>query len=297
MIRIDAHHHVWRLLPGTPGRTGPSPRAHDWLSGADLAPIRRDFTLDDLSTVAAVAEIDRTVLVQVVPDVEETADFLALSADAGKGLVAGVVGWVDLTDAGIGDVLAALRAGSGGELLVGVRHLVQGERDPRWLTRPDVRRGLRAVAEAGLAYDLLTLVHQLPAAIETVRALPDATFVLDHLSKPPIATGEREPWASYLRELAAEPNVTCKLSGMVTEADPVGWTVADLRPYADVALEAFGPSRVMFGSDWPVCLLAGSYEEVVAAAEGLTAGLTTAERDEAFGGTAARVYRLPGERL
>ncbi|MEU4449409.1 amidohydrolase family protein [Actinosynnema sp. NPDC050801] len=297
MTRIDAHHHVWRLLPDGHAGTGPSPRAHDWLDGADLAPIRRDFGLDDLSSVASVAEIDRTVLVQVVPDVEETADFLSLSADEGKGLVAGVVGWVDLTDDAVGDVLAALRAGPGGDLLVGVRHLVQGEPDPRWLARPDVRRGLRAVADAGLVYDLLTLVHQLPAAIETVRALPGATFVLDHLSKPPIAGGEREPWASYIRELAAEPNVTCKLSGMVTEADPVGWTVADLRPFADVVLDAFGPSRVMFGSDWPVCLLAASYEEVVAAAEGLTAGLTAGERDEVFGGTAARVYRLPEERL
>ncbi|XVS61548.1 amidohydrolase family protein [Actinosynnema sp. CA-299493] len=297
MTRIDAHHHVWRLLPGPPDRPGPSRRAHDWLAGEDLAPIRRDFTLDDLSAVAAVAEIDRTVLVQVVPEVAETADFLALSADEGKGLVAGVVGWVDLTDPGVDEVLAALREGPGGELLVGVRHLVQGESDPRWLTRPDVRRGLRAVADAGLAYDLLTLVHQLPAAIETVRELPGATFVLDHLSKPPIVSGDLEPWASHLRELAAEPNVTCKLSGMITEADPVGWTVADLRPYADAVLEAFGPSRVAFGSDWPVCLLAGSYEEVVAAAEGLTAGLTDAERDEVFGGTAARVYRLPEERL
>lgn len=296
MIRIDAHHHVWRLLPGPPAGTGPGRRAHDWLTGTGLAPIRRDFTLDDLSPVAAMAEIDRTVLVQVVPEVEETVDFLAVAADEGKGLVAGVVGWVDLTDPGVGDVLAALRAGAGGELLVGVRHLVQGESDPRWLTRPDVRRGLRAVAEAGLVYDLLTLVHQLPAAIETVRALPEATFVLDHLSKPPIATGDLEPWASHLRELAAEPNVTCKLSGLVTEAGRAGWTVADLRPYADVALDAFGPSRVMFGSDWPVCLLAGSYEEVVAAAEGLTAQLSAAERDEVFGGTAARVYRLPGER-
>ncbi|GAA1287119.1 amidohydrolase family protein [Saccharothrix xinjiangensis] len=295
MLRIDAHHHVWRLFPGAPARTGPNRRAHDWLNGADLAPIRRDFTLDDLSPVAAVAEVDRTVLVQVVPEVEETAEFLSLAAHEGEGLVAGVVGWVDLTDAGVADVLAALRAGPGGDLLVGVRHLVQDEPDPRWLTRPDVRRGLRAVAEAGLAYDLLTRVHQLPSAIATARALPGATFVLDHLSKPPIAVGDREPWESLVRGLAAEPNVTCKLSGMVTEAR-VGWTVADLRPYADVVLDAFGPSRVMFGSDWPVCLLAGSYEEVIAAAEELTAGLTSDERDEVFGGTAVRVYRLPGAR-
>ncbi|MGM1064953.1 amidohydrolase family protein [Saccharothrix sp. Mg75] len=295
-IRIDAHHHLWRLPPGGRARPGPSPRGHDWLNGADLAPIRRDFTLDDLSPAASASGIDRTVLVQVVPEVEETADFLSLAADEGRGLVAGVVGWVDLTDPGVGDVLAALRAGPGGELLVGVRHLVQGEPDPRWLARPDVRRGLRAVAEAGLAYDLLTLVHQLPAAIETVRALPGATFVLDHLSKPPIASGDLEPWASHLRALAAEPNVTCKLSGMVTEADRTGWSAADLRPYADVVLDAFGPSRVLFGSDWPVCLLAGSYREVVAAAEELTGKLTAAERGEVFGGTAARVYRLPAER-
>ncbi|QFZ20937.1 amidohydrolase family protein [Saccharothrix syringae] len=295
MTRIDAHHHLWRLRPGAPGGPGPGRRAHEWLAGPGSAAIRRDFTLDDLSPVASAAGIDRTVLVQVLPEVAETAEFLSL-ADGSDGLVAGVVGWVDLTDDGVGDALAALRAGPGGDLLVGVRHLVQGEADPRWLARPDVRRGLRAVAGAGLVYDLLVLVHQLPAAIEVVRALPGATFVLDHLAKPPIAAGGREPWESRIRELAAEPNVACKLSGMVTEADHAGWTAADLRPYADVVLDAFGPSRVMFGSDWPVCLLAGSYREVVAAAEELTAGLTAAERDEVFGGTAARVYRLPGQR-
>lgn len=291
MTRVDAHHHLWRPLPGPPGRTGPSRRAHDWLDGPDLAPIRRDFTVADLSPVAAAAGIDRTVLVQVLPDVAETADFLALAAV--EDLVAGVVGWVDLTDDGIGDTLTALRAGPGGDRLVGVRHLVQGEADPAWLAGPDVRRGLRAVAEAGLVYDLLTRVHQLPAAIDTVRALPEATFVLDHLSKPPIASGYLEPWESLVRGLAAEPNVTCKLSGMVTEA-AAGWTAADLRPYADVVLDAFGPSRVMFGSDWPVCLLAASYDEVVVTAEELISGLTATERDDVFGGTAARVYRLPG---
>jgi len=144
---------------------------------------------------------------------------------------------------------------------VGIRHLVQGEPDPRWLARPDVRRGLRAVAGAGLVYDLLTLPHQLPAAIDTVRALPDLTFVLDHLSKPPIAAGELHPWAALVRELAALPNVSCKRSGMVTEAGP-RWTVAGLRPYAEVVLDAFSPARVMFGSDWPVCLLAASYADV-----------------------------------
>ena len=174
----------------------------------------------------------------------------------------------------------------------GVRHLVQGEPDPDWLGRPDVRRGLRAVADAGLVYDLLTRPRQLPAAREAARALPGLTFVLDHLSKPPIASGALQPWATLVRELAALPNVSCKLSGMVTEAGP-RWTVAGLRPYAEVILDAFGPSRVMLGSDWPVCLLAASYVQVVSAAQELAAGLDQDEQADVFGGTAARVYRLP----
>jgi L-fuconolactonase len=231
----------------------------------------------------------------VLPDAEETAEFLTLAASSD--LVAGVVGWADLTAEDVADSLDALRRGPGGELLVGIRHLVQAEADPAWLNRPDVRRGLGAVADADLVYDLLTVPHQLPAALATVRALPELTFVLDHVSKPPIASGEQEPWAARVRELAAEPNVFCKLSGMVTEADCRTWTTDDLRPYADVVLDAFGPSRVMFGSDWPVCLLAASYRQVVRTTEELTSALSAAERAEVFGGTAARAYRLPLERL
>ncbi|SEF84691.1 L-fuconolactonase [Nonomuraea solani] len=275
MSRIDAHHHVWDV----------SARPHTWLDGEKLAPVRRTFTLDDLAGPAAAAGVSRTVLVQVLPDQAETEEFLALAA--GSELVAGVVGWVDLTAPDVGDRLAALPAG-----LVGVRHGVQSEPDPNWLNRPGVRRGLAAVAAAGLAYDLLTLPHQLPAAIDTVAALPGLTFVLDHLSKPPIAAGELEPWRSRIAELAAHPNVYCKLSGMVTEADWAAWRVADLRPYAEVVLEAFGPGRVMFGSDWPVCLLAAEYEQVAGAADELTAGLSEGERAEVFAGTARRAYRL-----
>ncbi|MFD5320553.1 amidohydrolase family protein [Streptomyces sp. NPDC127098] len=280
--RIDAHHHVWDLAH----------RPHHWLDGPESAAIRRSFGLGDLAGQAAAAGVTGTVLVQVLPDLAETAEFLALAA--GSELVAGVVGWVDLTEGdAVTERLAALRAGPGGELLVGVRHLVQGEPDDRWLCRPDVRRGLAAVAAAGLSYDLLVLPHQLPAAVDTVRALPGLSFVLDHLAKPPIAAGVTRPWAGLLRELAGAPNVYAKLSGLVTEADRAGWTVAALRPYAETALAAFGPGRLMFGSDWPVCLLAASYGEVVAAAEELTAALTPAERAEVFGGVAARAYRLP----
>ncbi|MDJ0386359.1 amidohydrolase family protein, partial [Streptomyces sp. G-G2] len=175
-MRVDAHHHVWDLTR----------RPQPWLQAPETAVIRRSFGLADLAPVARAADVERTVLVQVLPDPAETREFLALAV--AEDLVAGVVGWVDLTAPGVADTLAELRQGTGGELLVGVRHLVQGEADPAWLARPDVRRGLGAVGAAGLCYDLLTLPHQLPAAIGTVRALPEVSFVLDHLSKPPIAS-------------------------------------------------------------------------------------------------------------
>ncbi|WP_327584048.1 amidohydrolase family protein [Nonomuraea sp. NBC_00507] len=275
MDRIDAHHHVWDLAV----------RPHTWLDPEPMAPVRRTFTLDDLAGPAAAAGVTRTVLVQVLSDLDETREFLALAAVSD--LVAGVVGWIDLTAPDAADTLAALPGG-----LVGVRHGVQSEPDPEWLNRPDVRRGLAAVEAAGLAYDLLTLPRQLPAAIDTVRAMPGLTFVLDHLSKPPIAAGELEPWRSRIKELAAHPNVYCKLSGMVTEADWATWRVSDLRPYAEVVLEAFGPDRVMFGSDWPVCLLAAEYQRVAQAADELCAGLSGGERAEVFAGTARRAYGL-----
>ena len=278
MRRIDAHHHLWDL----------DVRDQDWITGDAMAPIRRSFSVADLA--GAAQGLDATVVVQTVTVPEETPELLAV-ADSNE-LVAAVVGWTDLTAPSVADDLAALTEGPGGRWLRGIRHQVQGEPDPRWLCRDDVRRGLRAVHGAGLVYELLTLPPQLPAAVQTVAALPEATFVLDHCSKPLIAAGTLEPWATDLRRLASYPNVTCKLSGLVTEASWSSWTVDDLRPYADVVLEAFGPDRVMFGSDWPVCLLAASYAEVVEAAEALTAGLTAAERAAVFGATAARVYRL-----
>jgi L-fuconolactonase len=282
--RIDAHHHVWDLAR----------RPQPWLDPPAMAAIRRGFAVADLAPEAAAAGVTGTVLVQVAASQPETAEFLALAA--AEPLVRGVVGWVDLTAEDVAERLVALRAGPGGGRLVAIRHLVQGEPDPDWLCRADVQRGLRAVAAADLSYDLLTYPHQLPAAIRTVRAIPELTFVLDHLSKPPIATGALDPWSGLVRRLAAEPNVACKLSGMVTEAHHDRWTVAALRPYADVVIEAFGPSRLLFGSDWPVCLLAASYADVVGAAEALVAGLSATERDQVFGGTATRVYRLGSPR-
>ncbi|MCX5562652.1 amidohydrolase [Streptomyces sp. NBC_00038] len=279
-MTVDAHHHVWDL----------SVRDQDWITGPELQSLRRNFTVADLEPEARAAGVDRTVLVQTITVAAETPEFLALAAESE--LIGGVVGWTDVTAPEVADELARLRELPGGRYLKGIRHQVQGEPDPEWLLRPDVLRGLAAVAEAGLVYDLIVQPHQLPSSAEAAAALPELTFVLDHLGKPPISSGDLEPWASGVRALAALPNTVCKLSGMVTEADLGKWTVDDLRPYADTVLEAFGPGRLMFGSDWPVCTLAATYDQVAESTRDLTAGLGDDERDQVFEGTATRVYRL-----
>ncbi|MGY0071360.1 amidohydrolase family protein [Streptomyces sp. QTS137] len=279
-MTVDAHHHVWDLAA----------RDQGWITGPRLQPLRRDFTMDDLLPEARAAGVRRTVLVQTVTVPEETPELLALAA--AHDLIAGVVGWTDLTRPGLADELARLREQPGGRFLKGIRHQVQGEPDPDWLLRSDVQRSLAAVADAGLVYDLVVQPHQLPACVRAAGSLPRLTFVLDHAGKPPVASGRLEPWARDVRALAALPNTVCKLSGLVTEADPAAWSVDGLRPYADVVLDAFGPGRLMFGSDWPVCTLAASYGDVLAAARVLTAGLDATGRGEVFGATATRVYGL-----
>jgi L-fuconolactonase len=277
-MTVDAHHHVWDL----------SVRDQDWIP--ELSPLHRNFTLADLAPEAHAAGVDRTVLVQTITVPEETPEFLALAS--AHDLIAGVIGWTDLTRPDITDELSRLRELPGGHHLKGIRHQVQGEPDPGWLLRPDVRRGLAAVADAGLVYDLVVLPHQLPACAEAAALLPQLTFVLDHLGKPPIASGALKPWAADLHALAALPNTCAKLSGLVTEADPASWTVDDLRPYTDTALEAFGPDRLMFGSDWPVCTSAASYGEVLDVAAQLVATLGESERMKVFEDTAIRLYAL-----
>ncbi|MFE0403216.1 amidohydrolase family protein [Streptomyces nigra] len=277
MTIVDAHHHVWDL----------SVRDQDWITGPELKPLRRDFGLDDLLPEARATGVGRTVVVQTVTVPEETPELLALAER--HELVAGVVGWTDLTRPDVAAELARLRELPGGGYLKGIRHQVQAEPDPGWLLRPDVRRGLTALEEAGLVHDLVVLPHQLPACVEAAARHPGLTFVLDHLGKPPIASGAREPWESAVRALAALPNTVCKLSGMVTEADHARWTVEDLRPYADTVLDAFGPARLMYGSDWPVCTLAASYGQVLDAARALT-GPT--DHTQIFERTTVRVYGL-----
>jgi L-fuconolactonase len=276
---IDAHHHVWDLAV----------RPQPWLDGDERAPIRRSFPADELRPAAAAAGVTATVLVQTVTVAAETPEMLALAAR--DPLIAGVVGWTDLTAPGVADELARLAAQPGGGALAGIRHQVQAEPDPDWLRRRDAIAGLRAVASAGLAYDLIVLPHQLPAAAYAARAVPELTFVLDHGGNPPEPGGELGPWARDVRALAGCPNVTCKLSGLVTQAAPQAPPAA-FGPVADVMLSAFGADRVMYGSDWPVCLLASDYAGVIGLARALTAGLSETERAAVFAGTAARVYRI-----
>ena len=275
-MRVDAHVHLW----------GPAElELYDWM-GPELDAIRRPFGPQDLVGHLERHDFDCAVLVQTYSSLDETRGYLELAASTG--FLGGVVGWVDLTDPNVADTLAALRAGPGGRNLVGIRHQAHDEPDPEWLLRDDVRRGLRAVAEAGLAYDVLVRTRELPAALAVARALPELRFIVDHIAKPPIASGEHEPWAERLAELAHLEHVSCKLSGIVTEAEWDSPRPEDISPYVSRVVEWFGDERLIFGSDWPVCTVAASYDEVVALAEQFVG----AGNEAVFGRNAARVYGL-----
>ena len=276
---VDAHHHFW----------DPARADYPWLTGV-LSPVRRAFGPADMAPSLAARGVDRTVLVQCRPSVEETREFL-VTAEA-TAFIAGVVGWVDLTDPGAADEIARLRSGPGGRWLVGIRHQVQDEPDPDWLGRAAVRAGIAAVGAAGLVYDLLIRPEHLTAAADLARAQPDTRFLVDHLAKPPIASGALEPWSTQIRPLGELGNVSCKLSGMVTEADLTGWRPDDLRPYVDHVLDVFGPARLVFGSDWPLSLVAGTYERVYDAASETLDSLSVSERAAVFGANATEVYGL-----
>jgi L-fuconolactonase len=278
-VIVDAHHHFW----------DPARADYPWLTD-ELAVIRRAFTPQDLAPSLAAAGVDGTVLVQTRSSLEETREFLATAA--ATPFIRGVVGWVDLTDPAIGDVLNELREAPGGDRLVGIRHQVHDEPDPDWLLRADVQRGIRAVGDASFAYDLLVRSRELPAALQTSRALPGTRFVIDHIAKPPIRERKIQPWKDLIGPFRGLDNVWCKVSGMVTEADWSTWQAADLEPYVDHVLAVFGPGRLLFGSDWPVCLLAASYGEVLDATRATLRDLNPAEAAAVFGGTAAEVYRL-----
>ncbi|MCD9880742.1 amidohydrolase family protein [Streptomyces guryensis] len=281
---VDSHHHVWNL----------DHRPQPWLDEPGHEPIRRNHGPDDLRAVAtrplAGRRLTSTVVVQCVTSTPETRELLALAEK--DPLIGAVVGWADLTSAGTGDVLDELRSGTGGRYLRAVRHLVQGESDPEWLQQPSVERGLRAVAERGLAYDVLIRSHQFPQAIRLAERFPELPLVLDHAGKPPVRNGELDDWERQLKRLAGHPQVHCKVSGLITEADHGKWTVADLRPVWDALLTAFGPDRLMFGSDWPVCVLAGGWNRWAAAVEELLDGCSADETEAVLAGAATDFYHL-----
>jgi L-fuconolactonase len=278
-VKIDAHQHFW----------DPARADYPWMTD-EVAPIRRAFGPVDLAPVLAECGVDATVTVQARADVQETRELLAVAATSD--FIAGVVGWVDLTDPGVGSVIRELLNGPGGGKLVGVRHQVHDEADAEWLLRADVQRGLGAVGDARLAYDLLVRARELPAALETLRRFPDTRFVIDHLAKPAVRDGDWEDWKAAMAPFGPQPNVYCKLSGLVTEADWSVWRPEQLAPYIGAALDWFGPERCMFGSDWPVCLLAASYRQVFDALLEALTGVDAAAHARVMGGTAVEFYRL-----
>jgi L-fuconolactonase len=274
-VRIDAHHHLWRY----------SPEEYGWI-GEGLQRIRRDFLPPDLHAEIAAAGIDGVVSVQARQTLEETEWLLALAQQ--YPFIRGVVGWAPLVDPRIESILEPLAASPS---LKGLRHVLQDE-DDSYIMRADFLRGVGALERHRLVYDILVFERQLPSAIALVDRFPNQAFVLDHIAKPRIRDGAISPWRENIREIARRPNVSCKLSGMVTEADWDAWTPEQLKPYFAAVLDAFSPRRLMFGSDWPVSLLGVSYSRWSQIVEGWIAGLSVPEQSRILGETAIEVYRL-----
>lgn len=275
---IDAHHHFWQLS---------KPFQYDWLRTATHAPICRDYLPQHLKPHLDATGIERSIFVQTQHDIEENRWVLGLAEQ--HPFIAGVVGWVDLQNECCEEHVEEFRQHP---KFIGVRHVVQDEPDDDWIIRPNVIRGLKLLQKHQVPYDLLFYAKHLRHAATLAPMLPDLPLVIDHLSKPRIKAKEIDVWRQDLRAAAAFPNVYCKLSGMITEADWRTWKAADLKPYVQTALEAFGPQRCMYGSDWPVCELAGTYEQVHQALLDALGPISAAEKAMIFGGTAARFYRL-----
>lgn len=275
-MKIDAHQHFWRY----------SPEEYDWIDERMRA-IRSDFFPEALSPLLQAAGIDGTVAVQARQTLGETHWLLELARR--NAFIRGVVGWVPLADPGVADLLSALAPNP---RFKGVRHVVQGEPDPAFLEGAAFNAGLRAVTAHGLVYDILILAPQLPAALALVDRHPQQRFVLDHIAKPVVQGAPPAEWRRHLRELARRENVACKFSGIVTEVPGWQWTPELLRPYFDAVLEAFGPHRLMFGSDWPVCLVAANYARWHDFVKECAAALSPTERAAILGETATRIYRL-----
>jgi L-fuconolactonase len=274
--RIDAHQHFWQY----------SKKEYDWI-GPEMQEIAHDFGPAELLKELRDSGIDGSVAVQARQSLEETDWLLALAEQSE--FIRGVVGWAPVAAAEFAEVLERW---SGRSKLKGLRHIIQAEPDDEFILREEFNRGISAIAGSGLVYDILIYEKHLPATIKFVDRHPNQVFVLDHAAKPRIKDRLAEPWRGQLAQLAERRNVYCKLSGMVTEADWKQWTPDDLRPYAEHALDAFGAERVMFGSDWPACLVACGYKKWFETAQRFLADLSAAEKDLVLGGVAAKVYSL-----
>jgi L-fuconolactonase len=278
--KIDTHHHFWQYRS----------EEYAWIDDS-MAVLKRDFLPEDLQPLLAQLDFNGSVVVQARQTEEETAWLLQL-ADRYE-FINGVVGWVNLCS---DDLDLQLERYSTHKKFSGVRHVLQDEPDENFMLRKDFQRGIGKLAKYGLAYDILIFRGQLPVATQLVRNFPGQVFVLDHMAKPQIRKQEVQPWKQHMEELAAFPNVACKISGMVTEADWYGWKANDFRPYMDAVVNAFGISRVMIGSDWPVCTLAGKYGEVMGMAMNYIRQFSQCEREMILGVNAERVYSLSGKK-
>jgi L-fuconolactonase len=272
-MKLDSHQHFWRYDAAD----------YPWIPPG--TPLHRDWLPNDLEALQRPLGLDGSIAVQARQTLEESRWLLSLSDHDAR--IKGVIGWVDLRSERVAEDLVDLVRH---ERFRGVRHVVQSEPDDSFMTRPEFLRGIKELKPLGLTYDILIFPKQLPAALDLVAKYPDQAFVLDHIAKPLIKDRVMEPWKKQIRELAQAPTLTCKVSGIATEADQRAWTPDDIRPYLDVIFEAFGPERLMWGSDWPVCLLAGSYERIFRVIDDYARHLTPAQRDGLFGGNCARFY-------
>ena len=275
-MKIDSHHHFWKY----------DPIEYSWMN-EDMGVLKRDYGPTELKKEIDEAGIDGVVSVQASQTLAETDALLDYAAN--EDFIKGVVGWFPLAEENVVDVIAPY---VDNRLLKGVRHVVQDEPDDRFILGEDFNRGVSHLKEFGLVYDILIYERQLVPSIEFVDRHPNLVFVLDHVAKPRIRDNAMKPWADLMRQMAERPNVYCKLSGMATEGDWKNWTEEQLVRYAEVALEAFGPKRLMFGSDWPVALLAVEYQRWVAIVDDFISTLSEDEQAAIWGETAARAYKL-----
>jgi L-fuconolactonase len=283
-MKIDSHHHLWDLAA----------RPQEWMVGDNMDPVRRNFLVNDLRAAIAGTGIEKTILVHATKTNDETYEMLALAQI--DPTIIGVVGWVQIDSPDAIKECEKYLEATGGHYLKGIRDVAQDLPDSNFLAKPQSIKTVQGLGKLGLTYDILTKTPELRAGIELVRACPDVQFVLDHISKPYIAKGDFEPWGSLITELATFENVSCKISGMVTEAKWNNWKDADFVPYVDHIIECFTPQRIMFGSDWPVALLATQrYSDVVTLAEKLTSQLSDSEKQGFWGGHATAKYKVTNQ--